>query len=270
MVEIINGVRYNVHIEGNGQPVVLLHGFTGSAMNWEPFFALFKDQFKVIAIDLLGHGKTESPRDASRYTMEETVEDLAELFSRLRIEKAILLGYSMGGRVALSFASTYPEQVEAMILESSSPGLQQEEERQQRRKNDAALAQFIEDQGIESFVQRWEDISLFESQKSLPENRKHEIRKQRLTNSSIGLANSLRGMGTGSQPSWWDELHNLDFPILLLVGDKDLKFCKIAEKMHETLPQSKKIKINDAGHTIHVEQPQIFGKIVLDFVVDLH
>ena len=265
----VNGINYHVKTIGEGEPLLLLHGFTGSFQTWSPFINNWSDSFKLILVDIIGHGKTDHPESADRYTMENVVLDLKEILHTLNINKVHLLGYSMGGRVALSFSILYPEYVLSLILESSSPGLELEEERLARINNDTQLAERIVRGGIQRFVDYWEKIPLFSSQEQrLSDARKQAIRQGRLENSTLGLANSLRGMGTGVQPSWWEQLNNFQKPVLLLAGEDDQKFCMIGQKMHELLPNSKILIINDAGHAIHVEQPGIFGKIVKDYLIN--
>ncbi len=261
----IRGVYYHVELKSQGEPLVFLHGFTGSSTSWQHLVSEFPHH-QLIFIDILGHGKSAHPGNSSRYKMEEIVEDIIAILNTLSIQKANLLGYSMGGRLALSIAASYPNRVNKLILESSSPGLKSVDERNKRMFHDQALAEEILQSGIRNFVDRWEKIPLFASQNVLSTEQKSRIRSQRLLNSEIGLANSLIGMGTGSQPSWWDILPELKFPVLLLCGELDEKFCEIAKSMHDLLPFSVLKQINQAGHAIHVELPRIFGKIVNEFL----
>ncbi|KEF37554.1 2-succinyl-6-hydroxy-2,4-cyclohexadiene-1-carboxylate synthase [Schinkia azotoformans MEV2011] len=263
----VNGINYHVNVTGEGEPLLLLHGFTGSLQTWSPFINDWGHSFKLILIDMIGHGKTDHPEDVDRYSMENAVRDLKEILHILNITKAHLLGYSMGGRVALSFSILYPEYVLSLILESSSPGLELEEERLARIDSDNQLAKRIIQGGIHEFVDYWEKIPLFFTQEQrLTDARKQAIRQERLGNSSQGLANSLRGMGTGVQPSWWDQLAHFQKPVLILAGEDDQKFCLIGKKMHRLFPNSKILIIKDAGHAIHVEQPEFFGKIVKNYL----
>ncbi|WP_299094369.1 2-succinyl-6-hydroxy-2,4-cyclohexadiene-1-carboxylate synthase [uncultured Metabacillus sp.] len=261
----IRGIEYNVEVKSKGQPLVLLHGFTGSSSNWTSILNEISDT-KFILIDIIGHGRTESPEDPARYRTEEAVEDLISILNKLNIEKANFLGYSMGGRLALSFTATYPNRVNKLILESSSPGIKDMDERIKRKISDEKLARSIIKNGMVSFVDYWEDIPLFSTQKRLPKEQRKQIREKRLENSSLGLANSLIGMGTGVQPSWWKMLPSIKNPILLVCGELDQKFCEIANKMNQMFPNSTLNEIKDAGHAIHVEQPRIFGKIVNEFL----
>ena len=263
---VINGIRYHVDIWGEGFPLLLLHGFTGSGEGWQEFIPYWKTHSKVIAPDIIGHGKTDSPTEVTSYNIEKVAQGLNALLEELQIEKIDVLGYSMGGRLALTFAINYPEKVRRLILESSSPGLETDNERKARQLQDDKLALLIKEQGIQNFVEYWENIALFQSQKKLPESVQNNIRKQRLSNNSIGLMNSLYGMGTGAQPSWWDALKLIQSPTLLITGSQDEKFCQIAEKMAKVLKNSQWVSITDCGHAIHVEKPEIFGTIVSEFL----
>ncbi|WP_019154947.1 2-succinyl-6-hydroxy-2,4-cyclohexadiene-1-carboxylate synthase [Robertmurraya massiliosenegalensis] len=262
MRHVIDGIRYNVETYGDGFPVILLHGFTGDASNWQPFFEQWGKRSKLFAVDIIGHGKSDSPDELERYHMLSVVDDLFLLMEKLKIQKADFVGYSMGGRLALSFAAKYPTKVRKLVLESATAGIESGDERKLRCQQDEKLADFIVEKGIAAFVEYWEDIPLFTSQKHLPIEVQKQIREQRLRNSSIGLANSLRGMGTGSQPSWWAELSDLNVEMLLITGALDQKFCHIAEKMQNKAPHAKWVSISDCGHTIHVENAEKFGTII--------
>ncbi|XJZ26591.1 2-succinyl-6-hydroxy-2,4-cyclohexadiene-1-carboxylate synthase [Bacillota bacterium Lsc_1132] len=263
---LINGVRYHVETFGEGYPLLLLHGFTGDASTWLPFCSQWGSHSRLIMPDLIGHGKTESPQGLERYAIESVADDLRRLLDEMGIEKADLLGYSMGGRLGLTFSLLFPERVRKLILESSSPGLLTEEERKLRRKNDRHLAEMILEKGIKDFVDYWERIPLFSTMKGTPVQVKAAIRTQRLAQSPNGLANSLLGMGTGSQPSWWENLKLLTNEVLLINGEKDEKFCRIAVQMAAVLKNCKRTTIKNSGHAIHVEEPEKFGTIVSGFL----
>lgn len=260
----ISDAAYWYDIQGEGPPVVLLHGFTGSTTTWNTFIARWKEQFRLLVVDLPGHGKTviHSPR-----TMEDCCSDIQKLLHHLQLPKVHIVGYSMGGRTALSFAMLFPEQVASLILESASPGLASSDEQQKRKANDEKLAQRIEQEGIKNFVDFWEDIPLFETQKCLPDSVAKSLRNERLGQTEEGLVHSLRFMGTGSQPSWWDRLSLLMKPVLLLAGAQDEKFIRINAEMHKFLPTSELKVVDNTGHAIHVEEPEIFGKIVTESIL---
>lgn len=261
----LGGMHYEYEITGSGDALLLLHGFTGSKDVWRRFLPLWSHDLQVIAVDLPGHGKTDSPSDWARYSIEQTAADMIALLDALKIKQAHVLGYSMGGRLAITIASLYAERVRSLVLESCTPGLESEEEREERKRQDQQQADFIMEHGLEAFVERWENIPLFASQQQLPYSVREQMRQQRLQNNPLGLANSLRGMGTGMQPSWWSSLHRLCMPVLLLGGEYDEKFLRILQCMEQRLPNAEFVQVSGAGHTIHVEQPEKFDTIVRSF-----
>lgn len=267
MILQARGINVNIQIwnEHLTETIVLLHGFTGTVKTWGKTASHFSD-YRLVAIDLVGHGQTEAPEDVSHYSMEEQIEILENLFYQLKLNQFILIGYSLGGRVALSYTVKFPERIQQLILESASPGLKTEEERMARRKADEELAKSIEQNGLQSFVQKWENIPLFHSQKNLPIAVQQAVRKERLSQSEIGLANSLRGMGTGAQQSLWDQLDQLNRPVTLITGMLDEKFCNIAQEMKLRLPFAELRLVENVGHAIHVENPKQFATIVKDAI----
>ncbi|ART78680.1 2-succinyl-6-hydroxy-2,4-cyclohexadiene-1-carboxylate synthase [Sutcliffiella horikoshii] len=265
----INGVYYHVEKIGDGpHHVLMLHGFTGNGRSFQDVIEGFenREDYTFILVDQLGHGKTDAPAHHERYKMEKMLVDLKSILDRLSISSVSIYGYSMGGRVALSFAVAYPELVSKLVLESASPGLEKMEDRSARKEADEKLAERIEKDGVKSFVDFWTDIPLFQSQKSLTAVKQEYIYQQRLNNSPVGLANSLRGLGTGVQHSNWSYLDKIECPVLLAAGEWDEKFVFIAQEMKKRIEKSGFFKINGAGHAIHVEQPRKFGKIVSEFL----
>ena len=232
---------------------VLLHGFTGRAASWGD--ALLDDLASRVGppvlVDLPGHGSRVGETDPEDFTLERAWELIDEALP----EPAPLLGYSMGGRLALSYAVEHPERVSALVLESASPGLLTAEERAQRRTADEELARRLEQDGIEAFVDTWEGLPLFSSRKALPDEVWARERALRLANDPHSLASSLRGLGTGALPSYWEALGELGLPVLLVVGALDVKFRAIAGHMADRLPRARQVVVPEAGHTVHLERP---------------
>src|SRR5215218_2782139 len=164
----VNDIDFHVEDHGNGTPLVLLHGFTGSAASWSPVIQDLARFRRVVAIDIIGHGASSAPRNPSHYVVEQALHDLAEVTAQLGIARAAWLGYSMGGRLALGMAVDHPERVSSLILESASPGIHHETERLQRAEADQDLARRIEEVGIEAFVDLWERLRIWETQRTLP------------------------------------------------------------------------------------------------------
>ncbi|MFP7480061.1 2-succinyl-6-hydroxy-2,4-cyclohexadiene-1-carboxylate synthase [Terribacillus saccharophilus] len=244
--------------------LLLFHGFTGTHQTWLPFLESWSETHHVIAMDMPGHGQTEIQDDL---TMDRFTDDVAVFLNQQGIAAVKLLGYSMGGRAALSFATRYPDRVSGLLLESASPGLRTEEERLARQKQDEHLASRLETDGLVQFVDFWENIPLFDTQKNLPEPTRLSIREERLSQQATGLARSLRTMGTGQQDSCWDKLSYLDKSVVLVAGSMDHKFVGINQEMEKRLPAADLHIVAAAGHCVHVEQPRIFDKIVRRYLL---
>lgn len=260
----IGEMTYSYKVDGEGPCIVLLHGFTGSQSTWSAFVEKWQSSFRMITVDLPGHGKTIG--QASR-TMKEVCDDLACLFTHLEIGPFHLVGYSLGGRTALSFALLYPAYVTSLILESASPGLKTDQERAERIESDRRLAQRIQENGLAKFVDFWEDLPLFASQRKLAHTIRAAIREERMHQSVEGLVQSLLTMGTGCQPSWWDQLKELKTPVLLIVGEWDAKFVEINQQMKRKLETAELAVIKQAGHAVHLEQFSLFANRITEFVL---
>lgn len=262
----VNGITLHAALAGAGPPLLLLHGFTGSAATWRPLAERLAPLRRTIAVDLIGHGLSDAPADPARYSMEHCLADLLALLDALGLARAAVLGYSLGGRVALQLAAAAPERVSALVLESASPGLASATERAARAAADDALATAIERDGLAAFVAGWEQLPLWASQAALPAELRARLRAQRLANRRHGLANSLRGMGTGRQASLWDRLPALATPTLLLAGALDEKYTAIAQAMAAALPCAQLAIIAHAGHAIHLERFDVFTQQVITFL----
>lgn len=258
----VDEMDYWYKIHGAGTPIVLLHGFTGSSSTWDRVVHALSGDFRLITIDMPGHGNTRG--DVTK-SMEACVQDLHRLFSHLGLNQFCLVGYSMGGRTALSYALTYQDHVAGLILESASPGLADQAAREARKASDNQLAERMERDGLEAFINYWENIPLFATQKALDWSVQQSIRRERLNQTPSGLANSLRGMGTGSQLPNWDKLGTLTIPVLLLAGELDTKFVAINEEMKRHIPDAELQVFPDTGHAIHIEKPTSFEQAVLAF-----
>lgn len=267
MLFTIEDGTYAYDVVGTGPPIVLLHGFTGTRHTWQSLVEVLRDTHQVITVDLPGHGQTKTCTERS---MKQCCNDLQHLITHLGLSEVHLLGYSLGGRTALSFAIYYPEMVTSLILESASPGLEKPKDQEARQKHDHQLAKRLETEGIDAFVNYWEKIPLFETQQTLPQVIKQQIRHERRSQSAHQLACSLRAMGTGAQPSWWKKINDLKMPILLLVGALDAKFVAINHLMAKRMDTSHIHEVENSGHAIHVEQPDKFGKIVKRFLNHNH
>ncbi len=259
------GFALNVEVEGSGPPLVLLHGFTGSTRSWSTL-ATLAERWTLVAFDIVGHGLSDSPAELDHYAMEPCVADLANAAGRLGFARAHWLGYSMGGRTALHVAAAHPEAVRGLVLIGASPGIDCVEDRVARRGADELLARRIETEGVEAFVDYWESIPLFATQKLLPAEVQSSVRAGRLRNSATGLANSLRGMGAGAQEPLHQRLGSLTMPTLLLAGSEDAKYVAQGREMAMAMPRARCEVVDGAGHAAHLEQPGRCRELIRGFL----
>jgi 2-succinyl-6-hydroxy-2,4-cyclohexadiene-1-carboxylate synthase len=226
--------------------VVLLHGFTQTGASWEPVAAALGERYRPIAPDLRGHGA------ASAHT-PVTIESVVADVSRLAPASFQLVGYSMGGRIALHVALALGERVRSLVLIGASPGIVDEAERAQRRAADERLADQLERSTIEEFARRWALTPVLADQ---PPEVQAAAHADRLRSTPRGLAGALRGLGTGVLPSLWERLGELAVPVTLIAGERDGKFCAVAEQMAALLPRAELEIVAGAGHAVQLEAPE--------------
>jgi len=246
--------------------IVFIHGFTGSSSDWLEIIPQIDNCFSVIAIDLIGHGNSTSPNNSELYEISSVNKQIKKIIEVLQLDKAIITGYSLGGRVALNFANEYPNIVKGLILESTSAGIIDAKERCERYQSDLLLSKKIINEGMEKFVEYWMNLPIFSSQKSLPKEKLNDIRIAKLNNNPTGLSNSLIAFSNGKMQPLYDHLCNLNFPVLLLTGELDTKYCDINSEMNSLLPISEQIVVEGAGHNIHLEMPSDFVILVNRFL----
>ena len=212
--------------------------------------------YRCIAVDLLGHGRSPSPADLSRYSIEAMARLLAELAAAQSDGPPHVIGYSMGGRVALALAVAFPEACRSLTLISATAGIADPTERAQRREADEALARQIDELGMAHFVEHWMALPMWNTLRSrLSADEWEASMRQRMTCDPMGLANSLRAAGTGAMPPLWDRLGDLDVPTLAVCGALDTKFVDFGRDMAALLPRGELTVVHDAGHAVHLEDP---------------
>ena len=263
------GVNLHAVVEGEGTPVVILHGFTGSAASMAGTAAGLRERHRVIRIDLVGHGESDAPRDGAAYRMESCVDQVAGVVEALDVRPAHFIGYSMGGRVALALCAWRPELAASATLIGARAGIAEEDERAARVRDDCALADRIEREGVPRFVDAWMALPLFASQRRLGAKALAAAREARLANRAHGLALSLRGMGAGAQPPLCGHLGRVRAPVCLVAGEEDTRFRAIAEALSRELPRSRVEVVPAAGHAAHLENPSAFLRITRRFLAEV-
>jgi 2-succinyl-6-hydroxy-2,4-cyclohexadiene-1-carboxylate synthase len=246
-----SGLEIERHGASTGPPLgrlVLLHGFTQTRRSWDRIAGAFGDRYETVAVDAPGHGGSTGVR-----------LDLAGAADALADEagQATFIGYSMGGRLALHLAVARPDVAERLVLVSASPGIADPAARAERRAADDRLADEIERDGVDAFLERWLALPLFAR---LPTD--SAGLEERRANTAVGLSSSLRLAGTGVQESLWDRLDRLTMPVLLVVGEHDAKFRATAEDMAAAMPNAAIEVVAGSGHVVHLERPDAFVAVV--------
>lgn len=267
----VNNIKWNLLVPDcdgtNLIPIFFLHGFAGQSNDWEFLFEkIFKLNFYPIAIDLIGHGKSDAPDDETFYTEENLIIQLHNVISQVCMDKFILCGYSLGGRLALSYAATYPNKLSALILESATPGIDEYQLRIERVSSDKKLAEKILIEGVDKFFEFWYNIPLFQSLKLQNKIVLQNLINKRIDNSAIGLSHIMTGFSQGNMLSKWELLNTLKINTLLLSGSLDSKFTKINSQMNNLMNNSEFYIIENAGHIPHLENPSLFENYLLNFL----
>ena len=256
----------NYSDSGNARlyPVICLHGFMGRGDDFD-FADVLSGHLRLIKIDLPGHGRSQCEQE-ELYRMERTALLIVSLVEQLHLHRPHVIGYSMGGRLGLCLAARHAERFGRFVLESTSPGLKTEEERAARVEHDEALAQRLETEPLEKFLDGWFAQPLFATT-AADKERLALLKQSRLANDPRGLARSLRNMGTGRQPSLWEELPRIKADLLLIAGSQDYKFLKINREVAARCPHASLRVVKGAGHNVHLEYPEDFLALVQDFLV---
>jgi 2-succinyl-6-hydroxy-2,4-cyclohexadiene-1-carboxylate synthase len=263
---IVGDLRWEVRISGSGVPLLLLHGFVGRGSGWGAHATAFARHFRVIVVDLPGHGRSGTPREPARASVERTADDLATILRRSGASPAHVLGYSFGARVALRLAVAHPSVVSRLVLESPSAGLATEADRHARRAADEGRAARLERDGIRAFIDEWEREPVFASQVSLSAARARRLRAERLRNSPAGLSASLRGAGQGSMQPLHARLGRVTTPTLVIAGALDPTGRTRAEQVAGGIPGARLEIVTGAGHAPHLETPTAFRSLALAFL----
>ena len=260
MILDVGDASLSYFVAGQGRPVTLLHGFTQSGRSWRELIAKMPEGYRWIVPDLRGHGETQIWHGAS-CTMDACAQDLVKLWDALEVERSHLVGYSMGGRLALHVAARRPDRVLSALTIGAHAGLDPDA-REGRRLGDEALAERIEKDGVEAFVNYWGSLPMFAGIQRRGDGYAAQVRAERLQNHVAGLACSLRGMGAGAMEPLWDELAELPFPCTFVAGQLDHGYAASARRLATTVPNSRVEIVSRAGHPVHQERPDAVARIL--------
>jgi len=255
----LNGVSINYRIDGEGYPLVFIHGATFELSTWHPQVSLLQTQYRTITYDIRGHGKSEIPE--FEYSIEDCVEDLYQLLVHLHVDRTYLVGISMGGNIALNFTLSHSEMVKALILVGTNPGAVLKETREMAR--DAMKT--VDSAGFELLMPTHR-AKLF-SKIFIEMHPEHigQWERRFLSNTSEGFKKV--GEANLTRPDLTGRLRDIHAPTLIIIGEEDtVTPMNVAETMHAEIPNSRLAVIPDCGHISNEEQPDTFNSIVWEYL----
>jgi 2-succinyl-6-hydroxy-2,4-cyclohexadiene-1-carboxylate synthase len=241
------------------ETVTLLHGFTLNGQSWDELVQKMPAGWRWLTPDVRGHGSAKT----EPCTMDDCVADLTALWDLHGVERSHVVGYSMGGRLALHVAVRLPERTRSLLTIGAHAGLEPAA-REARRAADDALAQRIERDGIEPFLRYWESLPMFAGIARRGPEFAAWLHALRVSNRPSGLAASLRGMGAGAMEPLWDELGAIRVRTTFVAGDQDSPFIAMAQRMAQHVRDSRLRTVQDSGHAAHFEQPDAMVGILAD------
>jgi len=218
-----------------------------------------------LGIDLVGHGDADAPLNDRAYAADAMVAAALDGIRGAAVP-SIVVGYSMGGRVALRLALDHPEVVGGLVLIGANPGIDDPTARSERIARDRALAARIETRGIAWFCDHWESVPAIRTQQAIPDAVRLPMQARRRLNRPAGLAGALRGFGQGAVKPVWDRLESIWQPTLLLTGGTDQPYGEIAERMAARMPSAIHRVLDGAGHCAHLEATPAAAAAIADFV----
>lgn len=246
-----------------GPAVCLLHGFLGEGADWDKVAERLSTDFRLFVPDIPGHG-----RNIALKTLPD-FKTLVDQLDAVRIAHGVkrwhLVGYSMGGRIALNYVLRFPARVATLTMVSSSPGVEGEDERDKRRSSDRVWADRIVQYSPEAFLESWYNQQVFKSLVRRPELRRMLIQRRRGYAASL-LADALNAWGQGAVPAAWADLAGLMCPVLSVAGTWDEAYIRHQDRMARLSPRIRTVMVAQAGHTVHLEQPERLAGAIKQFI----
>ncbi|RMD48584.1 MAG: 2-succinyl-6-hydroxy-2,4-cyclohexadiene-1-carboxylate synthase [Ignavibacteria bacterium] len=246
-------------------PLLFLHGFSGSSKDWNFIKENLKNKYDIYTIDLIGHGFSDSPADGAFYSTSNQINYLQEFVENVIQTKPVIIGYSMGGRLALQFGIKHQDLLSGLIIESSTPGIEDINEKGKRKEWDESIARMIQERGIEYFAEHWINLPILKDSYRNANLPFQSIINSKVQNNPTGLANSIKFFGTGTMPQCWDKLNSLKIPVGIIYGERDTKYEEISRKIAGQISDSVLYPIQSAGHIAHLEKPEEFINFVDQF-----
>lgn len=243
--------------------VVFLHGFMGSSADWVGFDV--PEGCVGLGVDLPGHGASVG-LPVSSYHYSNIARILAATMDTAGVQEMDLVGYSMGGRAALAFASAFPNRVRRLILESASPGISSDEQRRARSELDAQRAAQLRHDPIK-FSREWLELDMFASLKLKPEIR-NRLLAERATGNPEEWARAIEGLSVGNQPNFLPWMTTTDIPITCITGSLDRHYTDMARTLNRKNKRIRHEIVLNAGHNVHLEETAVYLELLLSLLSD--
>jgi len=255
----LNGINIEYRDEGAGLPVIFLHAFPLNQTMWDDQVAALRNHCRAVTLDLRGFGRSDAPQGP--YQMDQMAADVRALMTVLDLDKAVLVGLSMGGYIALALYRNYPETFRALVLAGTRASGDTHEARARRLKS----AERAELDGSKAIARDMVPLllgrSTLENRPSVVERVHAMIR----ANSPQGIAGAQRGMAERRDSTYL--LAGIDFPVLIVVGSEDtLTPVAEGESLRNGIPGARKCVIAGAGHLANLEQPDEFNTTLREFI----
>jgi len=264
----INGLNLYYEVTGKGFPLVWIHEWGGSFRSWESQVKFFSRHYQVVTYNARGYPPSDIPSEPGAYSQENAVEDLYRLLFHLGIKEAYVGGLSMGGTTALNFGITHPDMARVLIVASAGSGTTNREqfERETRR-----LAQQLETEGVAAVAEFFtRGPTRVQLQRKDPKSWQAFYEDFGL-HSARGLALTMKGVVLKRQTMYalQSKLQRLDVPALIMVGDEDDACIEPAIFLKRNIPKSGLLVFPQSGHLINLEDPDLFNRAVLDFLISV-
>ena len=245
---------------GSNKPtLVFLHGFLGSSSDWDETINLLKDDFYCVSIDLPGHGASVTTASSLQNGFEHCHQLIKNVLDDLNIEQYTLIGYSLGGRIALDYARTQKDaRLSALLLESSHTGLLDEQAKERRFMQDHSWAKKFATQHISDTLYEWYEQEIFSD---LSDREREIIIAKRADNYGVSLANMLLATSLGKQTDALPYLQQTDLPIYYCFGGKDKRFKSVSAQLNN-LKHINVVEFDRAGHNIHRYDAPQFSQFI--------
>jgi pimeloyl-ACP methyl ester carboxylesterase len=262
-----DGVRLFYEEAGSGTPIIFVHEFAGDRRSWEPQMRHFARRYRVIAYDARGYPPSDVPADVSAYSQARAADDIAAVLDHLAIDRAHVVGLSMGGFATLHFGFRHATRVRSLCVAGCGYGAEPDK-RASFRQEAEAIATFLKTQGIDAFARKYAYGPTRVQFENKDPRGFAEFQQALGEHSALGSANTQLGVQR-ERPSLYDlvdQMRALTCPVLVLTGDEDWPCLLPGVLMKQTIPTAALAVMPNSGHTINIEEPDMFNAIVGNFL----